>query len=42
MYNPCFTMMFDVAVVSILKLAEDGSHKLSEGYGIYVVLQYLM
>ena len=33
--------MFDV-VVSILNLAEDGFHKLSEGYGIYVVLQYLM
>ena len=34
--------MFDVVVVSILKLAEDGFHKFSEGYGIYVVLQYLM
>ena len=29
--------MFDVVVVSILKMAEDGFHKLSEGYGIYVV-----
>jgi hypothetical protein len=28
--------MFDVVVVSILKLAEDGFHKLSEGYGIYL------
>ena len=27
--------MFNV-VVSILKLAEDGFHKLSESYGIYV------
>jgi len=34
--------MFDVVVVSILKLAEDGFHKLDDGYGIYVLLQYLM
>ena len=34
--------MFGVIVVSILKLAEDGFYKLSEGCGIYVVLQYLM
>ena len=34
-------VMFDV-VVSILKFAEDEFHKLSEGYGIYVLLQYLM
>ena len=34
--------MFDVVLVSILNLAEDGFHKLCEGYGIYVVLQYLM
>jgi hypothetical protein len=34
--------MFEVVVVSILKLAEDGFHKLDEGYGIYVLLQYLM
>jgi hypothetical protein len=34
--------MFDDVVVSILKLAEDGFHKLDEGYGIYVLLQYLM
>jgi len=26
--------MFDVVVVSILKLAEDGFHKLDDGYGI--------
>jgi hypothetical protein len=34
--------MFDVDVVSVLKLAEYGFHKLDEGYGIYVLLQYLM
>jgi len=34
--------MFDVVVVSILKLAEDGFHELDDGYGIYVLLQYLM
>ena len=37
--------MFDVIVVSILKflkLAEDGFHKLREGYGIYVVLKRLL
>ena len=33
--------MFEVVVVSILKLAEDGFQKLIEGYEIYVVLQYL-
>ena len=33
--------MIDV-FVSNLKLTEDGFHKFSEGYGIYVVLQYLM
>jgi hypothetical protein len=38
-------LMFDVVSVSILKflkLSEDGFHKFSEGYGIYLVLQYLM
>ena len=30
------------SVVSILKLADDGFHKLGEGHGIYVVLQCLM
>ena len=37
--------MFDVVVVSILKflkLADDGFHKLSEGYAVYMVLQYLV
>ena len=37
--------MFCVVVVSILKflkLAEDGFHKLDDGYGIYVLLQYFM
>ena len=37
--------MCDVVVVSILKflkLGKDEFHKLSEGYGIYMVLQYLM
>ena len=29
-------------MVSILQLGEDGFHKLDEGYGIYVLLQYLM
>ena len=29
-------VMFDVVVVSILKLAEDGFHKRDEGYVIYV------
>ena len=49
MYNPCFILreiytigVFDVVVVSILGLAEDGFHKLSEGYSFYMVLQYLM
>ena len=33
--------MFEVVVVSILKLAEDGFHKLDDGYGIYVHGPYL-
>jgi len=30
-----------VSILKFLKLAEDGFHKLSKGYGIYVVIQYL-
>ena len=31
-----------VLIFKFLKLVEDGFHKFSEEYGIYLVLQYLM
>ena len=51
MYDPCFTMRYTTGDLQYwyvwccsfnLEDGEDGFHKLSEGYGIYAVLQNLM